>query len=442
MLTNVIGFLVAILVLGILIFVHELGHFLLAKLNGIGVEAFSIGFGKEIFGFTIGETRYRLSALPLGGYCKLKGETEEDAKDDPKAMYNRPPYARLLTVLAGPFFNYLFALFLLTLIFFVGFKEKVISPYVKVIENIDGKTTPAFMAGLKDSDYIIAIDDKKVESYADIPKYINLSKSEKIKITFIREGITNELFTEIAYGESKGLSYIGVEPIYLNVIGNVVEKSPAESIGLKTGDKIISIDGKKINYFHEISEVIKDKSYKEVEIVYERNGNFYTNIVKLDRFQGRGFLGVGPFEPIFEERTIKAASFLSSIAMAQKEINKTLAETVQSISAMIKGRINAQKNLSGPIRIIGITSQVAMNTDFVTLIRFMAMISIALAFFNLLPIPGLDGGHVILNFIETITPFRIPMKVRYTIEYVGFLFIIALSVVILFNDLFNIWSGR
>ncbi|MCX7821497.1 MAG: RIP metalloprotease RseP [Brevinematales bacterium] len=439
---DVIGIIVAFLVMGVLIFVHELGHFLLAKLNGIGVEAFSIGFGKELFGFTLGETRYRISLLPFGGYCKLKGEGEEEAKNDPKAMYNRPPYARLLTVLAGPAFNYLFALIVLAIIFFAGFKETIILPYVEVIEKIDGKETPAFSAGLKNLDYIIAIDDKNVENYADIPKFINLSKDKRIKITFVRENKTNELFAELSFDKNRGLSYIGVSPVYLPVIGEILSNSPAEKGGLKKGDKILLIDNHKISYYHDISAVIKEKAGQEVSIVYERKGSIFTNKILIDRFEGKGFLGIYPSETLIQERIIKAKNFLSSFEMAQKSINAMIVETVQSIAAMFKGKINAQKNLSGPLRIIGFTSEIAMNTDFVTLLRFMALISVALAFFNLLPIPGLDGSHVILNFIETVTPIRIPIKVRLTIEYVGLLFIIFLSVFIFFNDIINIFGGR
>ncbi len=439
---NVVGIIVAFLVMGVLIFVHELGHFLLAKLNGIGVEAFSIGFGKELIGFTIGETRYRISLLPFGGYCKLKGENEEESKNDPRAMYNRPPYARLLTVLAGPLFNYFFALIVLTIIFFVGFKEKIISPYIEVIEKIDNKETPAYSAGLRNMDYIIAIDDKKVDNYADIPKFINLSKNEKIKITFLRGNQTNEVYTKLSYDKNRGLSYIGVSPVYLPIVGEIVSNSPAEKIGLTRGDLIISIDNYNINSYSDIALAIKDKALKEVDIVYKRKENFYTNRVMIDRFEGRGFLGIYPASPITEERHIKAKNFISSIKMAQNNINTMVMETIQSISAMFKGRINAQKNLSGPLRIIGFTSEIATNTDFITLLRFMSLISIALAFFNLLPIPGLDGSHVILNFIETITPIRIPMKIRLSIEFAGLVVIIFLSVFVFLNDIINIFGGR
>ncbi len=439
---DLVGVIIAFLVLGVLIFVHELGHFLLAKINGIGVEAFSIGFGKELIGFTIGETRYRISLLPFGGYCKLKGENEEESKNDPRAMYNRPPYARLLTVLAGPVFNYLFALIVLTMVFFFGFKETIISPYVEVIENIDGKATPAFSSGLRTMDYIISIDDKRVESYADIPKFVNLSKNDKIKIKFLRGNETNEILTELAFDKNRGLSYIGVSPVYLPIVGGVISNTPAERIGLKKGDKIISIDNKSINFYSDISTTIKDKALKEIDIVYERKGIVFTNKVKIERFEGRGFLGINASEPILEERIVKAKNFLYAINMAQVSIKNMFMETIQSISAMFKGKINAQKNLSGPLRIIGITSEIAMNTDFVTLVRFMAFISIALAFFNLLPIPGLDGSHVILNFIETITPIRIPIKVRLAIEYTGLFVIVFLSVFIFLNDIINIFGGR
>ncbi|MGC8765047.1 MAG: RIP metalloprotease RseP [Brevinematia bacterium] len=441
MLSTLFGFVIAIFVMGILILVHELGHFLFAKMNGIGVEAFSIGFGNELFGFTIGETRYRISTIPFGGYCKLKGEGDKE-DSAPDSMYNRPAYARLLTVLAGPLFNYLFAFIILIILFNAGYKDKLIAPYIDVIEKVGDNPTPAFNAGLKSGDYILSIDDKPVESYADIPKYIALSKTENLKITFLREGKTNEITVKTIYDKNRGVSYLGVSMLFLPVVGNVMPNSPAEKVQLKENDRIVSINGKKINYFFELREMIKDKANSEIEIVYERASKLYTNRVKLDRFEGIGFLGVYPKEVIFFEKSVKARNFVNSIAMSFNEINKIIIETLQGISAMIRGRINPQKNLSGPLRIINITSEIAMNTDFITLIRFIVLLSVALAFFNLLPIPGLDGSHVILNFIETVTPIKIPLKVRTYIEYAGFIFIILLSALVFLNDIINIFGGR
>ncbi len=441
MISTLLGIIIALLAMGVLIFVHEFGHFLFAKINGIGVEAFSLGFGKEIFGFTIGETRYKLSLIPFGGYCKLKGEGELDKIEmdtDPRSMYNRPAYARLLTVIAGPLFNYLFAFIILSILFLVGYKDRLIAPYVEVIEKVGDTSTPAYTAGLKSGDLIISINDKPVESYADIPKYIALSKSDMLKIVFLRENKTNEINVKTLYDKNRGVSYLGVSMLFLPVVGSVLSNSPAEKINLRENDKIISVDGEKVNYFFELKEKIKDKANREVEIVYQRATNVYTNRVILDRFEGAGFLGVYPKDVIFFEKNVKARGILNSIVMSFNEINKIFVETWQGIIAMIKGRINPQKNISGPIRIIGITSEIAMNT----FIRFLVLISVALAFFNLLPIPGLDGSHVILNFIETITPFKIPIKARTYIEYAGFIFIVLLSAVVFLNDIINIFGGR
>ena len=440
---SLLGFLIAIFIFGILIFIHEFGHFLLAKLSGIGVEIFSIGFGSEICGFTIGNTRYRISLIPFGGYCKLKGENEEKDKDEPDAMYNRPAYARLLTVIAGPLFNFLFAFVIMFALFSFGFKEQIIAPYIEVYETLyDGSYSPAYIAGLRSGDYILSIDDKHISSYPDIPKNIVLSKSDKIKITFLRDGKTNEVYVNPKFNQNRGVSEIGISMLFLSKVGGVISNSPADKIGLKENDRIVSINGENIEFFYQLREKIKDKANQAVTIVYERNSKFFTNQVILDKFEGKGFLGVSPKDVITYQKIQKATNLMDCTIKSFKEIGVIIEDTLNGIIAMIKGKINVRKNIAGPIRIIGITSEIAMTTDFITILRFMVLLSVALAFFNLLPIPGLDGGHVILNLIETVTPFKIPKKIRYYIEYIGFLIIIFISIAVFLNDILNILGRR
>lgn len=462
------GIIVALIVFSIIVFVHEFGHFIFAKIFGIGVEVFSIGFGGELFGFTLGKTRYRLSWIPFGGYCKLKGENGEFAEDGtyttifkqmskskkdksevfknfnyvPDAMYNRPPYARLFTVSGGVLFNLLFGFVVMYLLFIVGFKEKIVAPYIEVFETIDGKPTPAYTAGLRSKDYIISINGKKVDGYFDITKYTMLGKKEKFKVLYLRDGVTNETTVIPEYNNERGVSEIGIGMMFYSIVGDVISNSPAYYAGLKENDRIISIDGEKINYFFELKEKIKDKANQVVTIVVERGGNLFTNQIKLDRFEGKGFLGVSPKDAITYERMQKAKDPIDAVYKSLKEIGVIFVDTYNGLVAMIKGRIDVRRNIAGPLRIIGITSQIAVHSDPVGLLRFMVLLSVMLGFFNLLPIPALDGSHVILNLIETITPFRIPLKVRSYIEYIGFLFIIFLSIIVFLNDIVNILSGR
>lgn len=444
---TVLFIIAAIFFMGVLVFVHELGHFVMAKINGIGVDAFSIGFGKELFGFTIGETRYRISMIPFGGYCKMRGEESKDRAEgkpaDPRAMYNRPPYARLLAVLGGPVFNYIFAILLLAGILFFGYKETRISSTVEVLQtDAAGKSTPASIAGLKTGDTIIEIDGQKVESYEDIPRLVALNIDKEMTMKYIRANTTNQTKITPHFNQKSGMGYIGVTLLYLPVIGDVKTNTPAHMAGLKKNDVIKSVNGKSITYFYELQNIIADKTNQEVTLLMERGKDQITQKITLQRFEGKGYLGVSPGKFITTERLLKAKDLPDAFVLGFKEGNKFLVDTWKGLAAMFKGKIDVQKNISGPVRIIGFTADIIQHTDFVTILRFMALISIALGFFNLLPLPGLDGGHVVFNLIETVTPFRIPEKFRIVVEYIGFVFIVGLSIIVLFNDVFNLFMGR
>jgi regulator of sigma E protease len=444
---DIVGILEAILVLGVLVFVHELGHFLMAKINGIGVDAFSIGFGKEIFGFTIGETRYRISWIPLGGYCQLRGEESKDrsesAKKDPRAMYNRPPLARLLAVLGGPVSNYLFAVLVMTVLFLGGFKETFIPSYVAVVpSNADGSQTPAWIAGLRSGDRIISIDGQKVEYFSDIPELVALKKDEKLFLSYLHNGITNTNTIIPRYSKEKGFGFIGVSPLYLPVVGLVQSNSPAFEAGVLPGDTIESIGGKKVSYFYELQDAIKHKTNQEILLGISRSNVFIAKNIRIGRFEGNGYLGIASGKVPTVEKFFQEKNVVVAFQKGLEECNLLLVKTIKGLGALFQGKIDVQKNISGPIRIVQLTGEVAAKTDFVTLVRLVVLISVALGFFNLLPFPGLDGGHVVFNLIELISRRKFPETLRRYIEYAGLAFIIALSIVVLFNDVFNIWMGR
>jgi len=445
--------LIALPILGILVFVHEFGHFIMAKWNKIGVDAFSIGFGKEIFGFTIGETRYKISLIPFGGYCKMRGEEHKDreaqTENDPRAMYNRPPLARLFAIIGGALFNYLFAILIMSLLIWHGFSETLISPQVAIIEK-DGKGefTPAYKAGLRSEDTIISIGGEKIESYMDIPKIVVLNVDKPLSIEFIRKGITNNAIITPRYSDSKGAGYIGVTPLFYTTIGYVTSNSPASMAGLKPGDKILKIDNTTMTYFYEIDRYIEDKTNREVSVTLlriETNGasNVITQKIKVDRFESRGYIGIAPLNdyPTFE-KIHKANNLLTAFKEGFIHTHYFLFETLRGFKAMFSGKIDIRRNVAGPVRILQMTGEIATKTDITTLLRFMALLSVALGFFNMLPIPGFDGGHALFNLAELISRKKLSEKARAIIEMTGFIFIITLSIFVFLNDILNLLYGR
>lgn len=446
---NILGILIAILVLGILIFVHELGHYIMAKSTGIAVDEFAIGFGKELIGWQRGETRYRINIFPLGGYCKMRGEeskdrnkTEADQEEktvpakDPHAMYNRPAWARVLAILGGPVFNYLFAVLLFSLLFMFGLKEERQDFTINVVPtNSQGLPTPAVQAGLKDGDRLISINGKAVNNYAVLMEQAGMNARVSLPLVYLREGKTNTVTITPEKHPERGLGFIGVYPVYSPVAGMVYRKSPAEKAGIKTGDRILAVNGQKINSFYDMAIPLTNRAGQPTAFLLEREGEKIEVTVTPEQKTEGIYLGLVPH--VIEKRY--ARNFFHAFWLGFKESNITLSEKIwTSLKTMFSGNIDVQKNISGPIRIVQITGKVAMYRDFNRLVQFMALISVALGFFNLLPIPGLDGGHFLINTFEMLTGIRPSDKVMTVVEYVGFIFIVLLSVVVLFNDVFNI----
>ncbi len=452
---TIIGILIAILVLGILIFVHELGHFLMAKSSGIAVDEFAVGFGKELIGWQRGETRYRLNLIPLGGYCKMRGEESGDRKSkedklkeaiadepvkkdiekDPHAMYNRPAWARVLAILGGPVFNYLFAIILFSLLFMAGLKENREDFTINIVAtNSDGTPTPTVLAGLQDGDRLLNINGKDVINYSVVMEQFGLNANVPLKVVYERNGVTNETSLTPIKSPERGLGFAGLYKVSEPVVRTVDKKSPAEKAGFQTGDIVLQIQGNSVSSLDEIGLYITNENEK-YNVLIDREGKHETLVVSPEKKSEGLYLGISPSK--VSRR--KASSFFNAFALGFVETNITLKEKIWfGLKKMFSGNLDVQKNISGPIRIVQITSKVAMYSDFNRLIQFMALISVALGFFNLLPIPGLDGGHFLINLFELVTTIKPSEKVMMVIEYVGFFIIIGLSILVVGNDLFNI----
>ncbi len=480
---NILGIIIALIVLGVLVAVHELGHLIGAKIGGIGVDEFSIGMGRELFGFNWKGTRYRFGWIPFGGFCRMRGEEtkDRDAADtkkdgeatvtvdaddssetektektpDPTAMYNRPAWARVIAVFFGPFFNYIFAVLIMMFLYLFGFHEETVAPYVSVMQrDTKGYYTPAYMAGLQDGDLIIQINDKSITTYSEVVQEEALNIDKELGVLYVRGGLTNYTTVIPVKDPERGLGYIGVAPLYTTVIGGVAEASPAAGIGIQAGDKIVAFNGQKIEYYYELQNHIESSPNKEVVLTIERDGETFDKTVTLaertrdaDLETGQlgdkvGFLGIYPGKALTFDDYRKAKNFFHAIALGFTESNNLLKQTWDGLKAIFSGKIDVQKNISGPIRIIQFTGKIATTTNFATLLQFVAMISVALGFFNLLPLPGLDGGHVVLNSFEMITTIKPGEKVLRAVEYAGLFMIITLAVLVFFSDILNIIKGR
>jgi len=446
-----------VVVLGVLIFVHELGHFLVARLCGVGVEKFSLGFGPRIFGKKIGITDYQLSSIPLGGYVKMIGE-EPDADIDPAdislSFTHKHVLKRIMIVAAGPVFNLLLAI----AIFFGSYMISGIEDVTPFIRNV--KTgSPAQHAGLKQGDYILSIDDVRVESWYDITNSVERSKGNPLYLQVRRDDsvfvveITPVLSVgEDIFGDAVEYYDMGISglPELAAVIGGVTAGFPAQKAGLKEGDKIFAINGREIESWNDMRKTIASAGGKTLHITVLRGETFFdveitpkltTAKNAIGETENRYLIGIStagisiPDEDKFTKRLNPFSAFRESIERAYFVVEISLVGIVK----MIKGDISP-KNLGGPIMIVQMAGDQAKEGA-ANLIYFIAFISINLAMVNFLPIPVLDGGHLLFFSIELLMGRPVNIRTREIAQQVGVFILLMLMVFVFYNDINRIWPS-
>ena len=526
-----------VVLIGILIFVHELGHFLVARISGVGVLKFSLGFGPKIFGKKVGETEYVLSWIPLGGYVKLLGEsgTEElPPEDEKRSFYKQPTWKRMLIVFAGPFSNFVLAVVIFAFVFMYGV------PNLTPVVGPMSKDSAAREAGMLTGDKIKSIDDKKTNFWDELDPIIKESKGRELKIAIERDQSEKILTVKPKlskvknwYGGEESTYLIGISPAsnILAIVGEMPEDSAAKAAGMAAGDKIILINDQKINYWDEIRPLVTDAKGSEIKVVVQRGNEEKTIHVKPKLSKVKNIFGqeesayligisaagsihtiVGDMPP---DSPAKAAGILSGdkilsindkkitswddikpvisgakgkeirivvqrgqeqkafivkpkwsgndpiagkgevienvgispatnevterknlMAAAASSLDKTweLSKlTVVAVVKMIEGAISP-RTLGGPIFIAQVAGKQARE-GFVHFILFMAVLSVNLGVINLFPIPVLDGGHIFFYLIEMVTRREVPMKVREISQQIGFVVLLMLMLFVIMIDI-------
>ena len=343
-----------VVLLGVLIFVHELGHFLLAKSLGVGVLKFSLGFGPKLIGRKYGETEYMISLVPLGGYVKLLGESDTDdvlPQDEKRSFVKQHVLKKIAIVVAGPLFNFLFAIFAFAVIFMVG---------------VPSLTTD---------------------------------------------------------------------------IGSVQPGSPAEVAGIRAGDNVLSIDGKSVGRWSDLSEIITKSDGREVTLRLNREGNLQDIRVKPEATKAKNVfgedvdswkIGVGASKNIFIERQNPILATWSGIEQTWNITELTLISLVKMVQGVV-----SPDTLGGPI-LIAQMAGAHVKKGVMNFVFFMALLSINLAVLNLFPIPVLDGGHLLFFLIELVTGKEVNIKWRERAQQVGFFILVMLMIFVFYNDIMRI----
>ena len=442
-------FFYALILLGILIFVHELGHFLFAKLSNVKVLKFSLGFGPKVLGRKYGDTEYLVSAVPLGGYVKMLGEEsgEEITEEDRARAYNNQTVGkRIFIVLSGPVFNILFAAFVFALISVSGIP--VPRPDIGRVAG----DSPAAKAGLMTGDRVEAINGSPVKGWDEIESLMGRNQGKPLLFTVKRGDkvadiqVTPEKKPEKdIFGERKEEWYVGISPLLYPEVGEVTKGSPADRAGLQKGDWIAEIDGTVLKTWQDMTAIIHESSGKPLNFKIRRGDRFREVSITPEKsaFTGPGgekkeigLIGVRPMGNDF----IKRYGPLEALRFGLAKTWDVSVLTAVSIVKLIQ-RVIPAETIGGPILIFQMAGQQAAHGS-LSFFTFLAVISINLGVLNLLPIPMLDGGHVLFLVVEAVRRKPVSEKVIMIAQRAGLAIIITLMIFAFYNDIMRLITGK
>lgn len=442
-LLDFLGYTVApfVLVLGVMILVHELGHFLAAKLIGVRVLIFKIGFGKYIYKTQRGHTEYGIGLFPIGGYVGLFGDPTEapEGQDEPlkleeipesdrrEALVSKTPAQKFLAFFAGPLMNIALSFLLAPIIFLMG--EQVVPARAGTVE----KDSPAAQAGIKPGDKILSINGKTTASFHEVAIAEALNPEKTMDYELERDGKTLTVAVTLREGKEEPIGESGIMPPVPTTVGAVMVKSPAEISGLKVGDKILAVDFQSVTVFQELQEIVNRSQGDPMIFRVAREGrDLDLVIIPLYREDAQRYLiGISPRE----DRTLVRYGVGASIVKGSELCVESVVQTYVVLWKLISGQLSA-KVMSGPLGIGAITSQAA-HSGLSALLALTVLIGINLGVLNLLPIPPLDGGHILVVFIESVIRREIKMKYKEAVFRAGMLLFLTLMVLVTLQDFFR-----
>ncbi|MDR0411304.1 MAG: site-2 protease family protein [Treponema sp.] len=439
--------------LGIVVLVHELGHFLAARIVGIDVEAFSIGWGKPIFKRKVGMVEYRIGMFPLGGYCKMRGENEfQEAFDNnrncieptPGSFFGVRPWRRIITAFAGPFFNLLFAGIVLSVIWGMGFDVVTMENRIVLASELNpAEYYPADDAGLKSGDRIIEINGASITTYSDIQESIAIHPEQDLRLLIERDGAAQELIVTPSLDKETGAGKIGVYYWAEPIINETDKGGAAERAGLLAGDRLLKVNGKSIEYSVALIPILQEKP-EILSVEFERGTEtLQTDLTPLYTDTGAD---IGLSFQSLQYRTPRLPPFAALVKGGQ-EMWKTLTVSVKSLGLLFRG-IDLTKAVSGPVRITymlgdaaaaGFTESIGDGVR--NMASFLCLISIALCVMNLLPLPILDGGLILLFLVEIVKGGPIHPKTIAVFQTVGVVLICGLMLFAVFGDVLYLIRG-
>jgi len=431
MLLSVIAFIV---VIGVLVVIHEAGHFGMARFLGAPVEVFSVGFGRRLWGFERGGTDYRISLVPLGGYVRIPGLGPDESDvvgDGAEEIDLLPRWKRALILLAGPVTNIIAAVFFIGIAYMMGVETPAFRDEPPVVGWID-PGSPAADVDLEAGDLIVAVDGNPVTMWLELETSIVTSAEHEVVLDVEREGRRHQVAMVPESVTRYGFGYSGLQPPVDPVLVQVPPGSAASAAGLKPGDRILAIDDEPVEQFYDLIRLISPRPDEEITMRLLRDGSeLEISLIPRD-VGGEGKIGV----PLIPPSKIEHLGPIAAFSTATRDCRRMTVETFRIIGRLFSGKTPLSQ-ISGPLGIAQISGEAA-RSGLDSLIWFMGLISLQLGIFNLLPIPILDGGHLTIIAFESTIRRDLSLKLKERILEVGFYALILLMVVVLFNDIVKI----
>ncbi len=422
-LINISAFLFALCVI---VFVHELGHHVVAKMFGVRVMVFSLGFGKRLWGFEHKGTDYRVSAIPLGGYVRMGGELPDERTGDPSDFLSKARWKRVLVYFAGPAMNVVLSVALIAGVFTAGFELQAMQDLPSVIGTVEEDSAGA-EAGLQPGDRIVRLGDEAVEKWQDMTFILATAPERPVEVELIRDGQTIQTIVTPRLVEHYEFGDAGIYPKRQLRFSKILKDTPADKAGFVSGDEVRRVNDRALTDTDEFVTFVQAHPAQEIRIQVLRRNELLTLSVTPANFDGLGRIGVeiGAYRRLpLGEAIVESVKF--NIDIVDKSI--------QILGKLFRNEIAAKSALSGPIEIAAWSGRAAQRS-FKDLIYLMGFLSISIGFMNLLPIPVLDGGHISILLVESMMRRDLSLVLKERITQFGFMMLMTLMAMVIFFDL-------
>jgi len=422
-------------ILGFMILIHEFGHFAVAKLLGVRVEQFAIGFGTRLIGFKKGETDYRINLLPLGGYVKMSGENPMDERTgDPREFLSHSRWHRFLIAIAGPFMNIVLAIGLLTIVYMVHYEHATYMDQPTVIGWVE-QDSAAAKIGLQRNDLITRVEGIQNPTWQELIAKVMLSPNQPLSLTVSHDGQTLEkTLVPEASGPSE-MGFGGLEPKHTLEVTDLEPGMPAEKAGIKIGDIMVALNGKPLLAVGQMIDMLKQTKDQPVTLTVSRDGQMKDFVIKpvLNDMDGsdeqRYRVGIGSMPT-----KVIPLSFPEALKHSVDANKKTSVLILELVEKLVQRKVS-MRAVSGPIGIAQAAGEAAQEKGWTPLMELTAAISLNLGIFNLLPIPILDGGVILFLFVESLMRRDISLTIKERVYQAAFVFLVLFAVMVIYNDI-------